>query len=91
MKACTREKLVEWATGLRNAFWIVSLGLVAMWAFFLVMGAFEPNDPLWVTIVIGVLGIATLVHFVHMRRMLADHEHHDVARSVHRLRERRGF
>ena len=91
MSATRREKLRVLGAGLRGAFWILALGLVALWAFFLVMGATSIGDPLWVTLVMGALAIASIVHFVHVRRMLADHAHDDVARRVHMLRERRGF
>lgn len=72
-----------------NAFWGIALGVIVLWAFFLLMGAFSPGDPLWLTITMGVLAVLAAIHFVHVRRLLS--EDHELARQVHMLRERRGF
>jgi hypothetical protein len=72
-------------------FWAIALGLIALWAFFLVMGAVSVGDPAWLTVSMGVLAALAAIHFAHVRRALADHEHSDLARRVHMLRERRGF
>ena len=85
------EPLAGIAGALWNAFWIIALGLIVLWAFFLVMGAISVGDPLWITVLMGILAVMAAIHFVHVRRMLGDHAHDDVARSVHMLRERRGF
>jgi hypothetical protein len=70
-------------------FWEIALGIVVLWLFFLVMGGVTLGDPLWLTIVMAVLGIAAVFHIVHMRRVV-DHNP-ELARRAHRLREHRGF
>jgi membrane protein implicated in regulation of membrane protease activity len=74
-----------------NAFWGIAVGVIALWAFFLLMGAISASDPLWLTIAMCVLAVLATIHFVHVRRMLSDRDHSDLARRVHMLRERRGF
>jgi membrane protein YdbS with pleckstrin-like domain len=85
------DPLAGVAAVLWNALWIIALGLVVLWAFFLVMGAVSLGDPVWVTVVMGTLAVLAAIHFVHVRRLLGDHAHDDIARRVHMLRERRGF
>lgn len=85
------DSLAGVAMALWNALWGVALGAIALWGFFLVMGAISPSDPTWLTALMAALAVLAVVHFVHVRRMLADHEHGDLARRVHMLRERRGF
>ena len=70
-------------------FWEIALGLVVLWLFFVVMGGVTLGDPLWLTIVMAVLGIAAIAHIVHARRVV-DRDP-ELARRAHRLRERRGF
>ena len=74
-----------------EAFWGIAPGLIVLWAFFLLMGAISVGDPAWLSATMGVLGVLAAIHFAHVRRALADHEHSDLARRVHMLRERRGF
>jgi len=74
-----------------NMFWGIAVGIIALWAFFLAMGGLSPDDPLWVTIAMGVLGVLAMIHFIHVREAISDPGHDDLAREVHRMRERRGF
>jgi len=77
-------------TGL-GVFWILSVGAVALFAFFAVLGAFDPGEVMWLTIAVGALGTAAVVHFIHVRHALDDGRHEELARTVHAMRERRGF
>lgn len=70
---------------------IVAVGLLALYLFFLLIGAIAVDDPLWMTIGAAIAAVFVVVHSVRMRRQLADHQHEDLARAVHALRERRGF
>jgi hypothetical protein len=70
-------------------FWEIALGIVVLWVFFLVMGAVSLGDPLWLTITMAVLGLAALLHLMHVRRVV-DHNP-ELARRAHMLREHRGF
>ena len=46
---------------------------------------------LWLTIAMGVLALLATIHFVRVRHAIADGRHEELARSVHAMRERRGF
>ena len=70
-------------------FWEIALGIVVLWLFFLVMGALSVSDPLWLTITMGVLGAAALLHMIHTRSIV-EHDS-ELSRRAHTLRERRGF
>jgi membrane protein YdbS with pleckstrin-like domain len=79
------------AAVLWNVFWAIALGVLVLWVFFLAMGAVSIGDPLWLTIAMAVLAVLAAFHFAHLRRMMKEPEHHDMARKTHMLRERRGF
>jgi hypothetical protein len=74
-----------------NVFWSLSVGAIGLYLFFLVMGAIAPGDLLWMTIGAATLAVLSIIHFIRVRRALEDHKHDDLARTVHRMRERRGF
>ena len=78
------------AAGL-GVFWVVAVGLVVLYVFFAVLGAFDPGEVMWLTITVGALSAAALAHFIHVRHALDDGRHDELARSVHAMRERRGF
>jgi hypothetical protein len=69
-----------------ETFWVLALALVALFAFFVALGAFAPDDVWGLTIVVGLLALAWLAHAVWADR----HSDGRDARSV-RARERRGF
>ncbi len=71
---------------LRSFFWVLALGVISAYAFFLVLGAFAADEVLPVTLVIVALTLAWIVHALLERRHAADR---DVVLS--RARERRGF
>lgn len=78
-------------SALMGAFWVLAISVVGLYAFFVALGAIAPSDPLWLGIAMVVLAALAVVHFVRVRHALADHNHDDVARAVHAMRERRGF
>jgi len=73
---------------LRNAFWVLSLFVLGLYAFFVVLGAWDPVDVLPLTAVMAVLAVLWIAH-----AWLA-HRHAGATaqdpRAV-RARERRGF
>ena len=71
--------------------WTLALGAVALYVFFLALNAFNPGDAIWLAITMGVVALACMVHFVRVRRALDDHQHDELARTVHAMREKRGF
>ncbi len=78
------------STGL-GIFWVLCLGAVVLYAFFAVLGAFDPGEVMWLTISVGILALLCMVHFWRIRHALDDGRHDELARSVHAMRERRGF
>jgi uncharacterized membrane protein YdbT with pleckstrin-like domain len=67
----------------------IAVGIVVLWLFFLVMGGVSLGDPLWLTILMGALAIAAVLHIVHVHRVVD--ENPDLARRAHMMREHRGF
>jgi hypothetical protein len=74
-----------------GVFWTLCLGAVALFVFFWATGLFSPAEVLWLSVIVGVLGVLSLIHFLRVRRALGDPRHTDLARTVHSMRERRGF
>jgi uncharacterized membrane protein YhaH (DUF805 family) len=71
---------------LSETFWLLVLAVVAMFAFFLALGAFKPGEILGVTIAVVVLAALWIAHAMWVAR------HHDGRDpSAVRARERRGF
>jgi membrane protein implicated in regulation of membrane protease activity len=81
--------LMSAATVVWNVFWVLALGAIALWGFFLIFGAFSPADPVWPTVAIGVLALLAALHFAHVRKVIDEDK--DLARRTHMIRERRGF
>ncbi len=83
--------MMETVGRLSNVFWALVIGAVALYGFFAVLGAISLADLVWLTVLIGMLGILAAVHFIRVRRALSDHRHDAMARALHGWRERRGF
>jgi membrane protein implicated in regulation of membrane protease activity len=75
--------VTEW---IREAFWVIALGVIACYAFFVALGAFSPGDVAGVSIFVGLLLVLWLIHAVLPRR----HGHERDPRLTS-ARERRGF
>lgn len=73
---------------LRNAFWVLSLFVLALYAFFVVLGAWDPADVLPLTIVMLALALLWIAH-AWLAHAHADEQQQD-PRMI-RARERRGF
>ena len=75
------------ARTIRDGFWVIALGLIGCYAFFVALGAFKPGEILGITIAVGVLlalWLARAWSLSHLARMERD------PRLAH-ARERRGF
>jgi membrane protein YdbS with pleckstrin-like domain len=71
----------------REAFWVIALGVIACYAFFVALGAWHPGDVVGVSIAVGVLVVLWIVHAwsqSHRRAEARD-------RRLTAARERRGF
>lgn len=71
---------------MRETFWILALAVIALFAFFVALGAFSPGDVIGVTILVGLLCVMWVLHAVLEGR---NRDKRDP--SVVRARERRGF
>jgi fatty acid desaturase len=71
----------------RDAFWVIALGVIACYAFFVLLGAWKPGDVVGVSIAVGVLVVLWLIHG------WAQSHHRAEARDprLTAARERRGF
>ena len=73
---------------LRNVFWLIVIGLVSMYAFFLALGTFDPTETTVATLIALVAAVAWGIH------MWMDHVHrreHQRDPALRAARERRGF
>lgn len=71
----------------RNAFWVLALGIIGAYLFFFTLGAFGFGEVLPVSLAVVALVLAWTVHAALMRRHGVDGRD---PRMVH-ARERRGF
>ncbi len=69
----------------------LAAGLVVLFLFFAVLGAFSPTETIVVSIVAGVLAVIFAIHMYRVRHALTDHGGTDLHRELNTLRERRGF
>jgi len=76
---------------LSGAFWALSVGVVALFAFFAALQAISPDEVWWLTVAVAILAAMCLVHFTRVRRALDEHEQDQFRRMVNAFRERRGF
>jgi fatty acid desaturase len=79
--------LTRVARVVREAFWVIALGVIACYAFFVLLGAWKPGDVLGVSIAVGVLIVLWIVH-----GWAQSHRHVDGRDPrLTAARERRGF
>jgi uncharacterized membrane protein len=71
----------------RDAFWVIALGVIACYAFCVLLGAWKPGDVVGVSIAVGVRVVLRLIHG------WAQSHHRAEARDprLTAARERRGF
>lgn len=78
-------------TGLASFFWTAAIGVVVLYIFFGVLGAFDPGEVWALTAAVGVLLVLLVFHFVHMRHELGEEGPNSARRQLNAWRERRGF
>jgi uncharacterized membrane protein YhaH (DUF805 family) len=71
---------------LSETFWILVLALVALFAFFVALGAFSPGDVVGLTVAVVILAVLWVAHAMWESRHRDPHD-----KSIIRARERRGF
>jgi len=74
------------ASMVRDAFWVIALGVIGCYAFFVALGAFSPGDVIGVSIFVGLLLVLWLLHAWAQRRHRDERDPRLTA-----ARERRGF
>jgi membrane protein implicated in regulation of membrane protease activity len=75
------------AESVREVFWVIALGVIGCYAFFVALGAFAPGDVVGLSIAVGALLALWLVH-----AWAQGHRHADERdRRLTAARERRGF
>ncbi len=77
---------------LRLSFWIVVIGTVVLYGFFVVVATIPPRQVAALTAVVAALAVAFTVRNVRLAAELADRggDPH-LRRALNRIRERRGF
>jgi hypothetical protein len=77
---------------LRLSFWIVVIGTVVLYAFFVVLATIPPGQVAALTAVVAVLTAIFTLRNLRMAAQLADRggDPH-LRRALNRIRERRGF
>jgi hypothetical protein len=81
------SRLTRAAIFIRETFWVVALGAILAYLFFMVLGAFDPGDAVGVSIAIGILVVLWIVHAWAGRRRANDRRDPRLVEA----RERRGF
>lgn len=77
--------------GLSRLLWVVIIGVVGLYAFFIVMGALSPADQVVLTAIVVALAVALAVHLMRVRRAMHEPGHEAELRELHKMRETRGF
>jgi len=77
---------------LRLSFWLVAIGTVVLYVFFVVLSTISPDQVAAVTVVVGALAVVFTLRNVRVAAQLADRGGDpQLRRSRNRIRERRGF
>jgi len=82
---------VRTLAGLSKVVWVVIIGVVGLYAFFILMGALSPADQVLITAGVVALAVALAVHLVRVRRSMREPGHEAELRELHKMRETRGF
>jgi hypothetical protein len=83
---------MRWIGRLRLSFWVVALGAIVLYAFFVALATISPVRVAGVTAVIALLAVTLTVRCIRLAGELADPGGDPrVRRALNRQRERRGF
>lgn len=58
----SQSPIADVARVVRDVFWVIALGVIAAYAFFVLLGAWHPGDVAGVSIAVGVLVVLWIVH-----------------------------
>jgi hypothetical protein len=73
-------------TTLSETFWVLILGIVVLFAFFIALGAISPGEVVWLTLAMAALALLWVAHAVWDARHRSGRDP-----AAIRNRERRGF
>lgn len=76
---------------LGTALLALGAGLVVLFLFFAMLGAFSPTETIVVSVIAVVLAAAFAVHMYRVRHALTSRGGTDLHRTLNMMRERRGF
>jgi hypothetical protein len=83
---------MRWIGSLRLSFWVVALGAIVLYAFFIALATISPVRMTGVTAVVMLLAATCTLRGIRLARELADPGGDPrVRRALNRQRERRGF
>lgn len=83
---------MRWIGRIRLSFWIVALGAIVLYVFFIALATIPPAKVAGLTAVTAVLAATLTVRGIRLARELADPGGDPrVRRALNRQRERRGF
>jgi hypothetical protein len=83
----SQSPIANVARVVREAFWVIALGVIAEYAFFVLLGAWHPGDVAGVSIAVGVLVVLWIVHAWAQSHRRPEGRHPRLTAA----RERRGF
>lgn len=78
-------------TSVASFFWTAALGVVVLYFFYAVLGAFDPGEVWGLTVAVAVLIVLLAIHYVQLRRELDAEGPNSARRQLNAWRERRGF
>lgn len=78
-------------TGFASLFWAAAIGVVVLYVFFSVLGAFDPSEVWAVTIAVALLVVLIVIHLIRQRNQLGQEGPNAARRELNSWRERRGF
>ena len=77
---------------LRLSFWLIAIGAVVLYVFFIVLAAIPPREVAGLSLVMGALAALVVIHNLRVESELADPGGDPrLRRSLNAQRERRGF
>jgi hypothetical protein len=77
---------------LRLSFWIVVIGTIVLYVFFVLLATISPGEVAALTAVVGALAVIFILRNVRVAAELANRGGDpNLRRSLNRIRERRGF
>ncbi len=79
-------------SNLRLSFWLVVIGTVVLYVFFVVLATIPPGQVAAVTAVVALLAVVFTIRNLRLAAELADRSGNPhLRRSLNKIRERRGF